>query len=110
MKYQHKNLALGRWNTLTLSEQMANIGSEVIRALKWLKKGDREYSQLASDRALELFDLTLSDGKNRKRLKEIARMREIVVEFFYGKNQYDYTAESLENYFFAFNYYIAVNR
>lgn len=106
MNYQHKNLAAGRWYSLTLPEQMANIGSEVIRALNWLKKGDKKYSELAVERALELMALTLSDEKNRKRTKEVARMREVILDFFYGKNQYGYTAESLVRYFTAFNYYI----
>ena len=33
MSYQHKDLAAGRWGQMSLSEQMANIGSEVERAL-----------------------------------------------------------------------------
>ncbi len=35
MSYQHKDLAAGRWSQLSLIEQMANIGSEVERALNW---------------------------------------------------------------------------
>ena len=69
MNFQHKELAAGKWNKLTLLEQLANIGSEVIRAINWRKKGNKEYSILAFERALELFDLTVSDPKNIKRLK-----------------------------------------
>src|SRR3989442_15695474 len=32
MSYQHARLAAGRWRTLTLVEQLANVGSEVARA------------------------------------------------------------------------------
>jgi len=42
---------------LTLCEQMANIGSEVSRALKWMEKGNPEYSRKAAARALELLEL-----------------------------------------------------
>jgi len=38
MNYQHKELASGRWEKLTFLEQMANMGSEVERALNWQKK------------------------------------------------------------------------
>ncbi|MBI4030023.1 hypothetical protein HY373_02505 [Candidatus Berkelbacteria bacterium] len=105
MVFQHKNLAAGRWFGLTLVEQLANVGSEVIRALNWRKKGDEKSAKLAFERALELLDLTLADGRHRKRFKEVARLREVLVEYFDGKNLYGYTPESLENYFYAFNYY-----
>ena len=57
---QHKDLAIARWGTLTLMEQLANIGSEVIRATNWQKKGNTEYATLAFYRALELTDCTLA--------------------------------------------------
>ena len=34
MSQQHKELAAGRWQQMPFIEQMANIGSEVERALK----------------------------------------------------------------------------
>ena len=37
---------------------MANVGSEVERALNWQAKGNKEYSRLAFERALELLDFT----------------------------------------------------
>lgn len=36
MIYQHQELAAGRWSRLPFLEQMANIGSEVERALELL--------------------------------------------------------------------------
>lgn len=104
MNIQHKNLALGRWNKLTLVEQMANVGSEINRAISWRDKGNKEYSLAASDRALELLDFTLADNKNKGRLTEIARVREVLVDFFYGQNIYHSTSESWQKYFYAFNY------
>jgi len=53
---QHKNLASGRWSQMSLCEQMANIGSEVSRALNWRKKEKEELSHEAASRALELID------------------------------------------------------
>lgn len=87
---------------MSLSEQLANIGSEVIRAVKWRQKNEKEHWEYAIERALELFDLTLSDERWKNRAKEIARMREIVCDFFYGGNQYRSSSISLDNYFFHF--------
>jgi len=63
VKYQHKNLAAGRWEQLSFLEQMANIGSEVERALNWKTKKNNAYCVLAVERALELLDLT-TEGIN----------------------------------------------
>jgi len=68
MNYQHKDLADGRWAELSFCEQMANIGSEVERALKWKEKGNLEYGEKAFFRALELFDLTIKFNTNQSRI------------------------------------------
>ncbi len=60
MKYQHKQLASGKWEKLTFLEQMANIGSEVGRTITWKNKNRQEYSDRAFERALELLHLTIS--------------------------------------------------
>lgn len=104
MTYQHKQLAAGRWRELSFFEQMANIGGEVERALKWKDKGNAVYSQRAFERALELLDLTKEDAKNRsKRLKELCRLKEVLVDFF-DKNIYRSCVEGWHNYFSPFNY------
>ena len=36
MSYVHTNLAAGRWQTLPLVEQLANVGSDVARARELL--------------------------------------------------------------------------
>lgn len=63
MNIQHRELAAGKWDRLSLMEQMANIGSEVERTINWRKKNNSEYSRLAFDRSLELLDLTVADRK-----------------------------------------------
>lgn len=83
MSYQHKELAAGRWKQLPFVEQMAHISGEV-------------------ERALELIDLTLDNAKNIKRLKEIARPREALADFFAGSNEFSSTAESWRKYFSFF--------
>lgn len=88
---------------MKLVEQMANIGSEVERTIIWKNKGDKQYQKLAFERALELSDLTLKDPKNRMRLKELCRMREMLVDWYFD-NHYSSTDTSWEKYFYAFNY------
>lgn len=104
MNIQHKNLAAGRWNSLSFCEQMANVGSEVERAIKWREKRNAQYSHMAFERALELLDLTVADEKNRKRLKELLRLREMLADYFAFDNVYRSSDRNFQNYFSAFNF------
>jgi hypothetical protein len=104
MNHQHKELAAGRWKGLTLAEQMANIGSEVSRALSWRGKGNSEYCHKAAARALELLDLSLDCAGSYSQLKELARLREAIVDFFYGTNEFSSSELLWRRYFDHFNY------
>ena len=104
MSYQHQKLASGQWKKLNFFEQMANIGSEVERAILWRKKGNIPYKQKAIERALELLYLTIADPRNQKRLKELTRLREILIDYFFGQNQYSSSDHLWQKYFYAFNY------
>ncbi len=104
MSYQHKDLASGRWGRLSFLEQMANVGSEVERTLNWRARGNHEYSRKAFDRALELLDLTLDGARGPARLKELARLREAMVDYFVGTNQFRSTETSWRRYFSPFAY------
>ena len=101
---QHRDLAAGRWWQLSLAEQLGNIGSEISRAARWAGRNET-LARGALERALELFDLTLDDPRHRQspaRLRELARARELVVDFFAGANEYRSTAASLQKYFDAY--------
>lgn len=91
-------------------EQMANIGSEVERALNWQAKNNHTYCQQALERALELIDLTLDTVTGFARLKELARVREAIVDYFYGTNQFMSTGASWKRYFLYFAYAARKNR
>ena len=94
-----------KWHGFNVLEQMGNIGSEVYRAFTWQKRGNKKYFEQALDASLELLDLTLTDPrwpKIKGRLKEVARVREIVCDLFFGENQYNETAEKLMKYFDEF--------
>lgn len=100
----HQQLAAERWFTMTLMEQLGNIGSEVGRVIKREHEGHKEARDRALDRALELFDLTIADPRWKNRLKEILRAREVVCDVFYGDNTYHTSLNSLEKYFLQFGY------
>jgi hypothetical protein len=102
MSYQHRELAEGKWNLLLFAEQMANVGSEVERTISWKKKGRPDFSGRAFERAIELLDLTIADFKNRKRLKELLRIRELLADCFFFDNIYQSTPESWQRYFHCF--------
>lgn len=99
----HNNLNKN-WNSYSIFEQMANIGAEVGRSINWKKKNNQEISHNAFYRALELIDYTVEDSKNKNRLSEILRMREILVDFIIGENIYRSSEEGWTKYFYYFNF------
>ncbi len=60
--------------------QMANIGSEVGRTLKWKQKGNTALAKNAFIRALDLFDLTIKVGrKNGSQSSRDSMLREVLM-------------------------------
>ena len=106
----HKELAAGRWFKFSLVEQLANVGSDVERTIRWKQKGDTEYSLQAAERALELMDLTIADPKNRKRRKELLRVRYMFGDHYFGINEFNFTDEYWQSYFMDFAYAAAIAR
>lgn len=98
----HSTLAAGRWQSMSLMEQLGNIGSDVGRATSAKERGNEQRMWSALERALELFDLTIADPRWIRRRREILRAREIVCDFVVGSNSYRSTAEWLDSYFLEF--------
>ncbi len=104
-KHIHADLAAGRWNTLSLAEQLANIGSEVNRSISSYEKSDLSRLEKAIDRTLELFDLTLADKRWKDRLKEISRSRELFCFLFFDPKRFTnlrHEMNLLNEYFLQF--------
>ena len=93
----HPTLADGRWHTLSLAEQLGNIGSEVSRARRWRGVNDAKFSG-AVDRGLELFDLTITDPRWRTGRRELTRVREFFVDALEGGLTYHTTLDDLQRY------------
>ena len=113
MSTSHPDLAEGRWQTLSLVEQLANVGSEIERALNWSRKGRSDYSDKAFARGLELLGLTIVDPGNLGRpghLRELTRLREVLLDYFLGSNEFGSTEASWRSYFGAFGMAAALQR
>lgn len=99
----HAELAAGRWRTLSLAEQLANVGSEVERAIRAREAGRADRFEHAEARALELFDLTARDDRWRgARRREILRVREEFCRLFHGDDPPSDSARGLQKYFLQF--------
>lgn len=93
-----------RWERFSLVEQLANVGSEVERAMRAHASGNAERFDNALDRALALFDLTAADprwlGPQRR---EVLRAREEFCRLFFDATPPPQSAEGLRRYFLAFS-------
>jgi hypothetical protein len=95
--------AAARWGELELVEQLANVGSEVERAIRAHAAGNEARWQYAQARALELFDLSATDPRWRGvRRREILRAREEFCRLFHASDVAPGSAEGLRRYFLAF--------
>lgn len=97
----HDQLAAGRWQSLSLMEQLGNVGSDMARAARWYGR-DQQRCEQAFDRALELLDLTIADERWKGRRKELTRARELLCDAMFGGTTYDSDLASLDRYFFHF--------
>jgi len=101
MSPQHANLAAGRWQMLSLAEQLANVGSDVARAHRWQEK-DPLLCEKAFVRALELLDLSIGDARWKGRRKELTRVRELLCDAMFGGKEYGSDLAGLDRYFYPF--------
>ena len=92
-----------RWERFTLSEQLANVGSEVERAIRSHQAGLPARFDNALARALALFDLTAADVRWRgPRRREVLRAREEFCRLFFDPDVPSGSAAGLTKYFLAF--------
>ena len=92
---------------------MANIGSEVHRAIDWYRKRNNIRFIEAFEKAFELFDLTLSDDRWKGRRKEISRSKEIFGELLTKPDlikDLDKELDWLDNYFFQYGLMVSLRK
>ncbi len=81
----HKNLKPERWGKFSVKQRELMIANELNRAKNWIERNDLEEVKNCYERALELLDLTVEVTKNRNRLREYLRLREIIGKLYVGK-------------------------
>ena len=96
-----------KWHEMTLSDQLANVGSEFSRMLMAKQNKKPARFESASHRFIELINLTLTDKRwTGRRKREIARLKEIVLDALMPPKEDIEGVQSLEKYF----YYFGVSR
>jgi len=103
MTTYHPDLVAGRWFTLSLANQLGNVGSEYERTLSWKRRGDIDRFEHAFARLLELLDLTIADPRwKNHRLKELTRLREVICDEFFNETPEFSQSTDLRKYFLYF--------
>ena len=91
-----------RWQGLTFYEQLGNVASELSRAIKFKNQNDINHMNSSLLRLLELLDLTIVDPKNKLRLRELCRFKEVLGDWYCQTKEYEINPESLRNYALRF--------
>ena len=98
----HSDAILQKWSELTLAEQLGNVGSEVSRMIKWHKR-DPNIAERAFERMLELLSATISCRTGTHRLKELTRLRELIISNWYNRQLADDASwDGFNKYFMQF--------
>lgn len=91
------------WNRLSFPEQLGNIGSEISRARFWDEKGNLGSRDRSLERALDLVYATLDGNRaHLSRLREVARLGEVVAGVYAGTDQGASSLQMVEEYCFHF--------
>lgn len=93
----------GKWFKMSKLQQLWNLGSEVGRYMIARKEWNIDRMKEVELRMFELFDMIMWDPRWRRTgmMREICRLREFIVDFFYGDNIYQTTENWLNSYFFT---------
>ena len=87
-----------RWQNMSFYEQQGNIASELNRAINFKNQHDIEHMNSSLWRLLELLDLTIDDARNRLRLRELCRFKEVLSDWYCQTKAYDVVPEALKSY------------
>lgn len=90
------------WYNMPVGLQLANVGSEVNRALSWKKRGNIQRTVSFCNKAIDFLEIMKTDEKNRNRIGELNFCIEELKDFFLGDNIYGTTDETLMKYYDAF--------
>ena len=84
LKY-HQTLTEEKWSVFPLYKQLIMIGNELNRAKNWIENKDVEKVKTCYERAFELFYLTIACLKDKRKLKELLRAKEMLGALYVAK-------------------------
>ncbi len=93
---------VNRWRSMAFYQQMGNIASELSRAVRFRNQDDIRHMKSSLWRTLEMLDLTKDDKRNRSRLRELCRFKEVLSDWFSLTGEYEVSPESLKSYALSF--------
>jgi hypothetical protein len=97
------NLVENRWHTRSLSDQLANIGSEFVRALRAKKENKPARFEPAFFRCLTLLNGSITDRRWKlHQIREISRIKEQIIDHLYSEIPNIDAVKGLERYFYYF--------
>ena len=91
-----------RWFEMPVYEQISNIGGEVARAIRYKNRGEMQKACNFCDKAIEFWEKSKRDPKNKHRLGEFNCAIDELEDFFKGDNIYNTSDEILRKYYDAF--------
>ena len=77
LKY-HKTLTIEKWLKFPFEKQIWMIANELNRAKNWIIKNDTKEVKSCYERAFELLYLTIAGIKDRNKLREFTRFKEVL--------------------------------
>ena len=89
---------VGNFSVLSPIVQIGNIASEVTRARVWQDEGNDLQLRESLARALELVGLFVSGDVERGLRREMARLKEVLAQFYAGEDTFSVTLLDLEEY------------
>ncbi|MCX7759081.1 MAG: hypothetical protein N2169_05700 [bacterium] len=93
---------MSSWQRFSFIEQMANIAVEFHRMIRW-KNNPHQFEALFY-RVIDLIVLTIEDPKNKNthRIKELCRLKSIIIDGYLGGKEFKTNLEDLTKYFDSF--------
>lgn len=103
MSMIHQQLASGRWHTLDLVEQLANIASEFHRVVVFQNRNKTAQAAASIKRLNELVILTLDDRRlSPERKREIQLLQNVLTTVIEKQGTLKVSTADVENYLSPF--------
>lgn len=94
---QMDSVLMDGWFSLTLVQQMINIGNEVKRAVRFDENAEKKHAFLV--KAIQYTDLSMQDPKNQGVLPELDITRKVLLDYDGEEHKLDYSKEQLRDYY-----------